>query len=205
MRRRSHRRRLTLFQWKGCSTIFQFWYKCASNLKFWQWIFIRYYHSSDIWGFPQLLLEPLCLMGRAQRQLITSCFLTLKHGKPVSVFGGRLRMGGDRAVGAVAALAAPFTIVLFCHVVPRFPLVSLNFIFLISVSSSWYRGLPNMWPACSQHKARLSLIAIVRFGTYIPSKTKARTTLMTGIVSIYSLRFPCRDSVHNSLQWIEYA
>lgn len=45
-------------------------------------------------------------------------------------------MGGDRAAGAIAALAAPFTIVLFCHAVPRFPLVSLNFIFLISVSSS---------------------------------------------------------------------
>lgn len=45
-------------------------------------------------------------------------------------------MGGDRAVGAIAALATPFTIALFCQFVPRFPLVSLKFIFLISVSSS---------------------------------------------------------------------
>lgn len=49
-------------------------------------------------------------------------------------------MGGDRAVGAIPALAAPFTIVLFCHVVPRFPLVKPqpylpHFCFLFMVQS----------------------------------------------------------------------
>lgn len=103
-----------------------------------------------------------------------NCNFLLSHSVAweVSVFGGWEWV--ETAVGAIAALATtPFTIALFCHYVPRFPLVSLNFIFLISVSPSWHQ---ESFRTCDlpAHNIKLSFLWPLYFGSVPISHPRQR-------------------------------
>lgn len=97
------------------------------------------------------------------------------------------------AVGTVAAVVNPFTIALFCHFAPRFPLANLSLIFLIFVSSWRHQG-PFKTHDLLAHGIKPSSLWPLQFGSSPGNPCllwDQGITPVTGTVSIYSL---CLDS-----------
>jgi hypothetical protein len=104
-------------------------------------------------------------------------------------------VGGGTEVGTIAALAAPFTTVLFCHFAPRFPLPNLNLIFLISLSSSRHQG-PVKTHDLPAHNIKPSSLWLLEFGlepgNLSPLKTKATLQLKVSYPFALFLDFQAR-------------